>query len=493
MKFVKKMNTIMATATAIIMFLFVVSGYYIYKIYSLSEYQIQTKAVSPVHDISMSIAGMIMKAFILFGITFLVSLCLLIGIWVYIKRYFISPMEHAIENLTISAHQVGYASNVISDSGKAIADGAARQAASIEEISSSLEEMSSMTQKNAENADHAKKFMKEANEVGGKANQSINELIPYMEEISGISRETHKVVKTINDIAFQTKLLALNSAVEAARAGAAGVGFAVVADEVRNLALRAGEAAENTSNLLKGIVQRIEKGTESLKEADAILKEAVEKAVKSGKLMREIATASSEQALGIQQINLSTQEVDSVLQQNATGAEKSASISEVLKRQAKHLEVAVEELTALVNVQKTTPLEVIDKVRRAAAYLSQTGEAGLATIQDRKGPWVWKDTYIFVLNSHIGCTVAHPVAPKEVGVKISAVKDSKGNYFFVKGIEVSKRTQGGWFEYWWPKPGETQSSRKITYMVKVPNTPYHVGAGVYDDRLSIAELEMLLG
>ena len=78
------MNTIMATATAIIMFLFVVSGYYIYKIYSLSEYQIQTKAVSPVHDISMSIAGMIMKAFILYGITFLVSLCLLIGIWVYI-------------------------------------------------------------------------------------------------------------------------------------------------------------------------------------------------------------------------------------------------------------------------------------------------------------------------------------------------------------------------------------------------------------------------
>ena len=279
-------------------------------------------------------------------------------------------MEDTIESLTISAHQVGYASNTIADSGKALADGASRQAASIEEISSSLEEMSSMTQKHAENADYAKQFMKEANEVGGKANQSINELIPYMEEITSISRETNKVVKSINDIAFQTKLLSLNSAVEAARAGAAGSGFAVVADEVRNLAIRAGEAAENTSNLLKGIVEKVEKGTGSLKEADMTLKQAIEKAIKAGELMREIANASVEQAQGIQQVNLSIQEVDTVLQQNATGAEKSASISEVLKKQAKHLAVAMEELTALVDVEKTTPLEVIDKVRRAAAFLS---------------------------------------------------------------------------------------------------------------------------
>jgi hypothetical protein len=335
--------------------------------------------------------------------------------------------------------------------------------------------------------------MKDSNEIGNQANQSIDELIPYMEEISNASRETHKVVKTINDIAFQTKLLALNSAVEAARAGAAGAGFAVVADEVRNLAIRAGEAAENTSNLLKSTVHKIEKGTELVKKANTILKEAVEKAVKAGALMQEIAAASNEQAQGVQQINLSVQEVDTVLQQNVAGSEKSASISEVLERQAKHLEVALEELTALVDVEKTTPLEVIERVRRAAAFLAKTGEAGLVEFQDRKGQWVWKDTYIFVLNSHTGCTVAHPVAPKEVGVKFAEVKDSKGTRFFLRGTEVSQRPQGGWFEYWWPKPGETTSSRKISYMLKIPNTPYHLGAGVYDDHLSIAELEMLLG
>jgi len=109
-----------------------------------------------------------------------------------------------------------------------------------------------MTQQNAANAGEADNLMREANKVFDRANDSMGQLNTSMAEISSASEDTFKIIKTIDEIAFQTNLLALNAAVEAARAGEAGAGFAVVADEVRNLAMRAAEAAKNTSGLIEG-------------------------------------------------------------------------------------------------------------------------------------------------------------------------------------------------------------------------------------------------
>jgi methyl-accepting chemotaxis protein len=203
---------------------------------------------------------------------------------------------------------------------------AAEQAASLEETSSSLEEMASMTKSNAENTKKANGLMAGAKNTIDKANASMNQLTVSMREIAGASEETQKIVKTIDEISFQTNLLALNAAVEAARAGEAGAGFAVVAEEVRNLALRAAEAAKNTSALMTDIVGKIRTGEKLVHETN---RDFVEMSTSSNtivELMGGIAAASREQSQGIEQINTAIQEMNRVTQQTAASAEELASI-----------------------------------------------------------------------------------------------------------------------------------------------------------------------
>ena len=139
-----------------------------------------------------------------------------------------------------------------------------------------------------------------------------------------------------------------------------------------------------------------------------------------------------------------------------------------------------------------TPQDVIKKVKEAAEYLSKMGKAGLTSFKKRHGKWVWKDTYVFVLEEDKGTVVAHPIKPKLVGKKLMGLKDIKGNMFFVQFFQAAKKPNGGWVEYWWPKPGEKKASRKITYVLQAGKTPYQVGAGIYNDTITIEELNKLI-
>jgi methyl-accepting chemotaxis protein len=233
-----------------------------------------------------------------------------------------------------------------------LAEGSSEQAASIEETSSSMEEMSSMTKQNAENAGQAKTRMTEARGIVDKVNTHMIEMAGAIGEITQSSEETGKIIKTIDEIAFQTNLLALNAAVEAARAGDAGAGFAVVAGEVRNLALRAAEAAKNTSGLIEHTIESVKKGKELTEATQAAFRENMEIAAKVGELVDEIAEASQEQAQGIEQVNRAVAEMDRVVQQAAANAEESASASEEMNAQAQEMKGFVAELVSLVGASR---------------------------------------------------------------------------------------------------------------------------------------------
>ena len=284
----------------------------------------------------------------------LVASVVLVASFILVARKLTNPLQKSVVALNLGSDQIADASSQISSACQSLASGATEQAASIEETSSSLEEMASMTRRNADNAKQANQIMQETNSMVAQANQTMNDLTRSMQNISQASEETQKIVKTIDEIAFQTNLLALNAAVEAARAGEAGAGFAVVADEVRNLALRAAESSRNTAALIDGTVSRIGAGVQLVSATGEAFDSVKNNSEKVGQLIDEIATASGEQAQGIEQVNSAVSEMNHVTQQNAAISEESASASTEIHSEIATIQGYVREIAELVDGKPST-------------------------------------------------------------------------------------------------------------------------------------------
>ncbi len=145
-----------------------------------------------------------------------------------------------------------------------------------------------------------------------------------------------------------------------------------------------------------------------------------------------------------------------------------------------------------VGQDHATAQEVVAKARQAASALSKGGD--LAQFNQSQGPWVWKDSYIFVLDCEKMIQAAHPLRPELRGTEISSIKDPKGNSIFPnpKGVcQAARKPSGTWAEYWWAKPGDKEGSRKISFLLGAKGTPYVVAAGIHDDKATIADLSKI--
>lgn len=276
------------------------------------------------------------------------ALALIVVVWIVMANSLTSRINRTARDLAEGAEQTASAAGQVSAASQSLANGANKQAAAVEETSSSLEEMTSMTKRNSENAEEAKKMSDGVSAKAEEGLSAVDKMSTAVAEIKKASDETTKIVKNIDDIAFQTNLLALNAAVEAARAGEAGKGFAVVAEEVRNLAMRSAEAAKNTANLLKESSQKTELGVAISQNVMTTFKEIHQGARKVNELVTSIAMANSEQAQGIEQMNISMSQVDSTTQANASVAEEAASTAEELNSQVEMLREIVVNLNEIV-------------------------------------------------------------------------------------------------------------------------------------------------
>ena len=262
------------------------------------------------------------------------------GDWLSIEKGFAAianSLSAAIHTVEDNANQVASGAGELSNGANTLAQGSTEQASSIEEIAATLTEISRNVSESAENAEASAGRGQKLQENSIKSKEKMAQLVNAIEEIRQKSTEIDKITKTIEDIAFQTNILALNASVEAARAGEAGRGFSVVADEVRNLAMKSAEAASSTTVLIDATVKSISEGTIIAEETSEDFNAIIEGVGKAVEMLRGIADTSVSQAQSVQDVLTAVEQVSIVTQGNAATAEESSALSEQLTDKSANL------------------------------------------------------------------------------------------------------------------------------------------------------------
>ncbi|MEZ3497993.1 methyl-accepting chemotaxis protein [Pantoea sp. KPR_PJ] len=245
--------------------------------------------------------------------------------------------------------QVGDSALAITAASREIASGNANlssrtedQASSIVETAASMEELTGTVRQNADNATHANLLAGNASQVAARGTEVVRQVVTTMGEIHHSSRKVVDIISVIDSIAFQTNILALNAAVEAARAGEQGRGFAVVASEVRNLAQRSANSAREIKKLIEESVANIDAGSQLVEQAGETMDELMQGVSSVTTLMSEIMSASREQSMGIEQVNVAITQLDGTTQQNAALVEQVSAAAQAMEEQSVQLELVVQ-------------------------------------------------------------------------------------------------------------------------------------------------------
>jgi len=215
------------------------------------------------------------------------------------------------------------------------------QAANLEETASTMEEFTSTVRNNADSAQEANTLASDARSLAEQGGNEVEQAVEAMVQITDAADKIQDIIGVIDEIAFQTNLLALNASVEAARAGEQGRGFAVVATEVRNLAQRSAAAAKEIKTLISDSGEKVQIGTKRVNQSGETLQSIVGSVRKVGGIIAEIAAASREQSIGIEQVNKAVAEMDGAVQQNAALAEQASAASQAMNGQAQELDKMV--------------------------------------------------------------------------------------------------------------------------------------------------------
>lgn len=217
-----------------------------------------------------------------------------------------------------------------------------QQASSLEETASSMEQLASTVSHNADNARQASQLAGDATLTARRSGEEVGQIVETMQDISASSHQVADIITVIDNIAFQTNILALNASVEAARAGEHGKGFAVVAQEVRSLASRSANAAKEIRTLIDTSLGKVDTGTQRVNQAGQTMQDLVTAVQRVSDIMDDIAAASEEQSNGIGQVNQAVAQMDQVVQQNAQLVQQAARSANELESEAARLREAVE-------------------------------------------------------------------------------------------------------------------------------------------------------
>ncbi len=319
-----------------------------------------------------------------------------------------------VEQVRRGTETIGTASREIAAGNIDLSSRTELQASSLEKTASAMEELTSTVKQNADNARQANALAATASDVARKGGEVVSQVVGTMGEINSSASKISDIIGVIDGIAFQTNILALNAAVEAARAGEQGRGFAVVASEVRNLAQRSAAAAKEIKTLIGDSVEKVERGSKLVGQAGVTMDEVVTSVKRVTDIMSEIANASAEQSAGIEQVNMSIIEMDSMTQQNAALVEEAAAAAQSLQDQAS-------ELARVVSIFKLSEGEQYQaEVQATAAPATSTAVVVRPAAAKRPAPALKKP----VVKKAAG-SAAKPAAAQEEAPAAPAAKAKK--------------------------------------------------------------------
>ncbi|MFB1116761.1 methyl-accepting chemotaxis protein [Dickeya dadantii] len=242
-----------------------------------------------------------------------------------------------VEQVSQSSHAIASGANEIAAGTNDLSQRTEEQAASLQQTAASMEQISNAVSHNVETIRMAAELANATSQTASKGNQVVGDVVATMADITQSSHQIVEIISLIDNIAFQTNILALNAGVEAARAGEEGKGFAVVAHEVRSLAQHSASAAREIKSLIIESVKKIETGADRVNLAGSTISELLEQSRQVAQLINEIGITTNEQQQGIAQINTAIAQLDQVTHQNAALVEESACATDNLNHQAAHL------------------------------------------------------------------------------------------------------------------------------------------------------------
>ncbi|MCH5267658.1 MAG: methyl-accepting chemotaxis protein [Lachnospiraceae bacterium] len=240
-----------------------------------------------------------------------------------------------------AANYVSAGSEQVATASAELSQGAVSQSGAVQQLSATIEDMDSDAKQTAQLSAQTKDAVKNAESELQESNKHIESLNEAMELITTSSNEIKKIIDTIDNIAFQTNILALNASVEAARAGEAGKGFSVVAEEVSALASKSDQAAKATIDLIQNSISAVESGSDIVQKVTNSVATAVELSEQAVSQMDIVAAAVERQTFAIDQVSEAAAQISYVVQTNSTTAEESAATSKELSEQANKLDTLV--------------------------------------------------------------------------------------------------------------------------------------------------------
>ncbi|MDE2370902.1 MAG: HAMP domain-containing protein [Burkholderiales bacterium] len=388
-------------------------------------------------------------------------------------------VEAMSDRLSALVSEIRNSASMVNQTGQQVSDGSARLANRTDEQASSLRgsvsaigELSTAVAANAEAARSLDQLTERLARQASESNTAMQDTVQAMLQMQQASERVAEVVAVIDDVAFQTGMLSLNAAIEAARAGDAGKGFAVVATEVRQLAKRCGDSADEIRHLIGDAGLQVQISSEKLGHVSEALAVIVDGVQEVSVQLRTISASSTQQSAGLDEVTQTVGNLDEITRENAALVEESSTASHALVDRAAKLREAV----ATMRLRQGSADEALAMIERARAHLDRVGRSqAFADFHDRDGEFIDRDLYIFS-GDRSGTILAHGAHPGKVGESFQSQPGLNGH--FLEQVWAAADAGGGWVKYEIGNPLTGEITPKESYVTCAADGTL-LGCGIY--------------